>query len=84
MGDDGEWSGCVFDFWRKASAKLVEDLPRPYATPGLHRVEDTSMHETLREGLANMLIYADYHGAVGNDAIRYDNPPALFTLVRPL
>ena len=71
--DDGDWSGCVFDFWRKASVKLVEGLPQPYATSGLHRVEDTPMHEALREGLANMLIHADYHGVVGSSAVRYDD-----------
>lgn len=75
---DGEWSGNVFDFWRRASVKLVADLPRPFELDGLYRQDDTPMHRALREALANTLIHTDYHGNVSSTIVRYDDR-AVFT-----
>lgn len=81
---DGTWSGNVYDFWRKVYMKVVEGLPKPFALgPDMHRLEDTPMHAALREGLANMLVHADYYGRRGCVALRepgritFSNPGSL-------
>ena len=81
---DGTWSGNVYDFWRKVCMKVVEGLPKPFALgPDMHRLEDTPMHAALREGLANMLVHADYYGRRGCVALRepgritFSNPGSL-------
>ena len=81
---DGEWSGNVFDFWRRVVPKLTSGVPRPFDMDGrLQRIDDTSMHRALREALANLLIHADYRGNMGSTVMLYDdrviltNPGAL-------
>ena len=81
---DGTWSGNVYDFWRKVYMKVVEGLPKPFALgPNMRRLEDTPMHAALREGLANMLVHADYYGRRGCVALRepgritFSNPGSL-------
>lgn len=81
---DGTWSGNVYDFWRKVCMKVVEGLPKPFALgPDMHRLEDTPMHAALREGLANMLVHADYYGRRGCVVLRepgritFSNPGSL-------
>ena len=81
---DGTWSGNVYDFWRKVCMKVTEGLPKPFALgPDMRRLEDTPMHAALREGLANMLVHADYYGRRGCVALRepgcitFSNPGSL-------
>lgn len=81
---DGTWSGNVYDFWRKVCMKVAEGLPKPFALgPNMRRLEDTPMHAALREGLANMLVHADYYGRRGCVALRepgritFSNPGSL-------
>ena len=81
---DGTWSGNVYDFWRKVCMKVTEGLPKPFALgPNMRRLEDTPMHAALREGLANMLVHADYYGRKGCVALRepgritFSNPGSL-------
>ncbi len=61
---DGTWSGNVYDFFRKVYPKLTADLKVPFQVQDGQRVEDTPVHEALREALANTLIHADYSGRV--------------------
>jgi len=61
---DGTWSGNVYDFFRKAYQKLTADLKVPFQLQDGQRVDDTPVHEALREALANTLIHADYSGRV--------------------
>lgn len=84
VSNDGEWSGNVFDFWRKVSIKLTADLPRPFQLEGLYRVDDTPMHKALREALANMLLHADYYGNVSSVVTRYDNQVVFSNAGTPL
>lgn len=57
---DFEWSGNVYDFYRIVIKKLTEGLKVPFMLEGDTRIEDTPVHEALREALVNTLIHADY------------------------
>jgi ATP-dependent DNA helicase RecG len=60
---DGTWSGNLFDFYRLVINKLGRDLKVPFRLEkGMQRVDDTPVHEALREALVNALIHADYTG----------------------
>ncbi|MGV7210087.1 RNA-binding domain-containing protein [Oxalobacteraceae bacterium A2-2] len=61
---DGSWSGNLYDFFRRVYQKLTADLKVPFQLQDGQRVEDTPVHEALREALANTLIHADYSGRV--------------------
>jgi len=61
---DGTWSGNVYDFFRKVYPKLTAELKVPFQLQGGQRIEDTPVHEALREALANTLIHADFSGRV--------------------
>lgn len=81
--DSGTWSGNVFDFFIKASAKLTCDLKTPFKLEGIYRVDDTSMHKAVREALVNTLVNADYSLTLGVvikkyiDKIVFSNPGTL-------
>ena len=61
---DGSWSGNVYDFFRRVYQKLTADLKLPFQLQEGQRVEDTPVHEALREALVNTLIHADFSGRV--------------------
>lgn len=61
---DGSWSGNVYDFFRKVYQKLNADLKVPFQLQDGQRIEDTPVHEALREALVNTLIHADFTGRV--------------------
>lgn len=61
---DGSWSGNVYDFFRKVYLKLTADLKVPFQLQDGQRIEDTPVHEALREALANTLIHADFSGRI--------------------
>jgi predicted HTH transcriptional regulator len=62
---DGTWSGNLFDFYRLVIKKLVSDLKVPFRLQGgTTRVDETGVHEALREALVNTLLHADYSGTV--------------------
>ena len=63
---DGMWSGNLFDFYRAVYPKLVRDLKVPFRMEGgHHRVDETPVHEAVREALVNTLIHGDYSVSVG-------------------
>ena len=61
---DGSWSGNVFDFYGLVIQRLFRDLKVPFMLRGDTRVEETRVHEALREALVNTLIHADYTGRI--------------------
>lgn len=61
---DGTWSGNVFDFFRRVYQKLTVDLKVPFQLQEGQRIDDTPVHEALREALVNTLIHADFSGRV--------------------
>jgi predicted HTH transcriptional regulator len=64
LAPDGSWSGNVYDFFRKVYQKLTADLKVPFQLQDGQRIEDTPVHEALREALVNTLIHADFSGRV--------------------
>lgn len=61
---DGTWSGNLFDFYQRALKRLTTDLKVPFALKGATRVDQTPIHEALREALTNAIIHADFTGRV--------------------
>ena len=63
---DGTWSGNIFDFYYKVIDRLTADVKKPFRIDsGLMRIDDTPIHKSLRECLANALIHADFYGRRG-------------------
>lgn len=65
QSSSGDWSGNVFDFYYRVYNKLKQSLNVPFKISGGTRIDDTPMHEALREALANCLINTDYYGSRG-------------------
>lgn len=63
---DGDWSGKVYDFYFRIVDRLTSDVKKPFViNKSLVREDDTDIHKSLREALANALIHADYYGRQG-------------------
>jgi predicted HTH transcriptional regulator len=80
---DGTWSGNLFDFYERVIQKLFRDLKVPFRLKGDRRVDETPVHEALREALVNAIVHADYSGRVSvlvakrPDMFGFRNPGAL-------
>lgn len=61
----GDWSGNLYDFFFQVYARLVRDLKVPFQLSGIDRIDDTPLHQAIREALANALIHADYYDRRG-------------------
>ena len=57
---DGKWSGNLYDFYRRVYLKLTADLKVPFRLEKGERIDETPVHEALREALANVVVHADY------------------------
>ncbi len=70
----------MYDFYFRVYNKLTQDIKVPFKMEGGTRMDDTSVHQALREALANCLVNADYYGRQGlviikrRDAITMANP----------
>lgn len=65
QSSSGEWSGNVCDFFFRVYNKIIKDIKIPFKTNGRDRIDDTPVHEALREALANCLINTDFYGVQG-------------------
>ena len=60
--------------------RLIRDIKVPFKTEGVNRIDDTPVHEALREALANRLINTDFYGVRGvvilkeQNRIVFENP----------
>ncbi len=64
--NSGDWSGNIFDFYYRVINKLTADLKVPFKLKdGIERLDDTRVHQAMREALANALIHANYYGNQG-------------------
>lgn len=63
---DGTWSGNLFEFSQKVYRKLVADIKVPFRLKdSFQRIDETHIHEAIREALVNTLIHANYMGRMG-------------------
>ena len=69
----GDWSGNVYDFYFHVYNRLIQDIKVPFKLDGSIRVDDTAVHQALREALANCLVNADYYGRQGLVIIKKKN-----------
>ena len=80
VSSSGDWSGNLFDFYFRIINRLTSDLPVPFQLENNTRVDDTKLHESIREALLNTLVHADYYGRQGTvvvkgmDKISFANP----------
>ena len=80
ISSSGDWSGNVYDFYFRVYNKLQQDIRTPFKLEGITRVDDTPVHQAIREALANCLVNADYYGRRGVVIIK---KPKLITLSNP-
>src|SRR5579871_3452386 len=58
---DGTWSGNLYEFYKRVYRRLTADLKVPFQLKeNGRRLDETPVHEALREALVNTLIHADY------------------------
>ena len=64
---DATWSGNVIDFFFKIVQPICAGIKVPFkiASDNVTRDDDTPIHRSVREVVANALIHADYHGRQG-------------------
>lgn len=56
-----DWSGNVFDFYTIVSRKIVQLLKVPFKLVDTVRMENTPVHDAVREALVNCLVNADFY-----------------------
>ena len=80
VSSSGEWSGNLFDFFFKVFLRLTDGLPRPFVMRESSRIDETPLHDALRELLLNALVHADHYGRQGvvviksKDYYSFSNP----------
>lgn len=58
---DGKWSPNLFNYYYRVYPRLVENINVPFELGrAAVRVEETHVHEALREALVNTLVHADH------------------------
>ncbi|MDR0831465.1 MAG: putative DNA binding domain-containing protein [Bacillales bacterium] len=80
----GDWSGNLYDFYWRVQDRLTSGIKTPFKLNEKQvRIDNTPMHDALREALANALIHADYNERRGivvekrKDEITISNPGIL-------
>ncbi len=85
QSSSGEWTGNLFDFYYRVYNKITKDIKVPFKTENGIRVDNTPVHDALREALANCLVNADYFGVRGVvikkevDKLVFENPGYIIT-----
>ena len=78
---DPTWSGNIVDFFYRIYDKVTGGVKTPFALDeNDRRIDETDIHEAVREVVANALIHADYRGRQGivvekrHNEIQVSNP----------
>jgi len=81
---DGKWAPNLFNFYYRVYPRLVDGLAVPFKLDErATRVDETHIHEALREALVNTLIHADHQSSrpitviKRRDAFVFFNPGSL-------
>lgn len=80
---DGTWENNLYNYVNIILRKLETGLRKPFRLNGMVRVDDTVVHQAVREAMINMIIHADYHctGVLKvekyNDGFLFSNPGSL-------
>lgn len=80
VSSSGDWSGNIYDFYFRVYNRITQDIKVPLRPEDGCGIDDTPVHNALREALANCLINADYYGRQGiviikkKDIITLSNP----------
>jgi ATP-dependent DNA helicase RecG len=70
---DGTWEANLFQFYQRCWPKVVADLKVPFTLKGVRRVDETPVHEALREAVVNSIIHTDYKVGGGIVIKRHDD-----------
>jgi ATP-dependent DNA helicase RecG len=87
---DGTWEANLFQFYQRGWPKLIEGLKVPFELRGAQRIDDTPVHQALREAFVNSLIHSDYSAPGGIVVERYreryniENPGILLVSMEQL
>lgn len=69
---DGTWSGNLFEFGQKVYRKLTSELKVPFKLKdSFQRIDESNIHEAIREALVNTLIHANYNGRIGIQIVKH-------------
>ncbi len=85
QSSSGDWSGNIFDFFFRVNNKLAKDVKTPFVLDGVMRVDDTPVHHSIREALANCLVNTDFYLPRGvvikkeTESIVFENPGSIRT-----
>ena len=81
---DGKWTPNLFNFYYRVYPRLVENIDVPFKLGRTAvRLEETHVHEALREALVNTLVHADHQSTrpltviKRKDAFLFTNPGRL-------
>lgn len=80
QSSSGEWSGNLCDFYFRVYNKIIKDIKVPFKAEEGIRIDDTPVHNAVREALANCLINTDFYGTQGvvikkeQDKLVFENP----------
>jgi ATP-dependent DNA helicase RecG len=78
---DGKWEPNLFNFYYRVYPRLVANIDVPFKLDkSATRLEETHVHEALREALINTLIHADHQTT---HSISIINRREVFTFVNP-
>jgi ATP-dependent DNA helicase RecG len=78
---DGKWAPNLFNFYYRVYPRLVDGLDVPFKLDkSATRLEETHVHEALREALVNALIHADHSSSRSLNIIKR---PDAFIFINP-
>ncbi|MDO4198497.1 MAG: ATP-binding protein [Erysipelotrichaceae bacterium] len=81
--DSGQWSGNLFDFYTKVTARLSSDIKSSFRINDTIRNDDNELHILYREALCNAMSNADFYLSQGlvvqsyENRIEFSNPGSL-------